>query len=148
MNPVFTKNCSMGDYENLLESPDFKKYHEKLYNFHDEVCEKSEMWRFWQSFLSMMENLLSILYATRTGNWKLYVESINMLLPWTFAFDRHNCACYLMFHYIEMINLEENHPSIYQEFMKGNFSVQVSDNNPFRKLESDKVIETTINRDT
>ena len=32
--------------------------------------------------------------------------------------------------------------------MKGNFSVQVSDNNPFGKLEADKVTETTINRDT
>ena len=125
----------MGDYENLLESPDFKKYYEKLYDFQDEVCEKSEMRRFCQSFLSMMGNLLSFLYAARTGNWKLYVESINMLLPWTFAFDRHNCARYLMYHYTEMINLEENHPSIYQEFMEGNFSVQGSDNNPFRKLE-------------
>ena len=47
-----------------------------------------------------------------------------------------------------MINLKENHPAIYNEFMRGNFSVQVSDNNPFRKLEADKVIETTIDRDT
>ena len=47
-----------------------------------------------------------------------------------------------------MINLEENHPSIYQKFMKGNFSVQVFDNNPFRKFEADKVIETTISKET
>ena len=133
----------MDDQENLLESPDFKKYHEKLYDFQDELCEESAMWRFWQSFLSMMENLLSILYATRTGNWQLNVD-----LPWTFAYGRHNYAHYLMFHYMGMINLEENHPSIYQEFMKGNFQVQISDNNPFGKLEADKVIETTINRDT
>ena len=32
--------------------------------------------------------------------------------------------------------------------MKGNFSVQVSDDNSFGKLEVDKVIEITINRDT
>ena len=87
----------MSDYENLLESPDFKKYHEKLYGFRNELCEESEMWRFWQSFLSMMGNLLSILYGTRTGNWQLYIESINMLLPWTFAYDRHNYARYLTF---------------------------------------------------
>ena len=47
-----------------------------------------------------------------------------------------------------MINLEENHPSIYQELMKGNFSVQVSDDHPLGKLKPDKVIETTINRNT
>ena len=55
----------MSDYENLLESPDFKKYHEKLYGFQNELCEESEMWRFWQSFLSMIENLLGILYAKK-----------------------------------------------------------------------------------
>ena len=71
-----------------------------------------------------------------------------MLLFWTFAYDRRNYAHYLTFHCIEMINLEENHPTIYNESMKGNFSVQVSDNNPYRKLEADKVIETAINRDT
>ena len=32
--------------------------------------------------------------------------------------------------------------------MKGNFSVQMSDNNTFGRLEADKVIETTINKDT
>ena len=96
----------------------------------------------------MIENLLSILYATATGNWQLYFESINIFLPWTFAYDIHNYARYLTFHYIEMINLEENHPSLYQKFMKGNFSVQVFDNNPFGKFEADKVIETIINRET
>ena len=111
----------MGNYENLLESPDFKKYLKKLYDFQDELCEESEMWRFWQNFLSMMENLLSILNATRTENWQLYVGPINIFLPWTFMYDRHNCAHYRTFHYIEMINLEENHPSTYQVFMKGNF---------------------------
>ena len=47
-----------------------------------------------------------------------------------------------------MVNLEENHRYIYDDFMKGNFSVQMSDNNTFGRLEADKVIETTINKDT
>ena len=96
----------------------------------------------------MMENLLSILYVTTTGHWQLYVESINMLLPWTFAYDRHNYARYLTFHFIEIIHLKERHPSIYQKFMKGNFLVQVSYDNPFGKLEAAEVIDTTFNRDT
>ena len=47
-----------------------------------------------------------------------------------------------------MINLEEFHQSKYQELMNGNFSFQVSDNSRFGKFEADKVIETSINRDT
>ena len=49
---------------------------------------------------------------------------------------------------MEMTNLEEQHKVIYDEFMKGNFSIQLSDTNPFGKQEADKVIETTINKDT
>ena len=48
-----------------------------------------------------------------------------------------------------MVNLEENHRCIYyDDFMKGNLSVQMSDNNTFSRLEAYKVIETTINKDT
>ena len=47
-----------------------------------------------------------------------------------------------------MVNLEENHRCTYDDFMKGNFSVQMSDNKTFGRFESDKVIETTINKYT
>ena len=47
-----------------------------------------------------------------------------------------------------MIVLEEDFPEVYREFMEGKFAVQLSDFNPFGKIEPDKVIEMTINRDT
>ena len=96
----------------------------------------------------MVGNILSILYATRTGDWILYIESIRRFLPWAFAYDRQTYARYLTLHLMEMVNLEENHRCIYDDFMKSNFSVQMSDNNTFGRLEADKVIETTINKDT
>ena len=96
----------------------------------------------------MVGNILSILYATRTGDWILYIESIRSFLPWAFAYDRQNFARYLTLHLMEMVNLEENHRCIYDDFMKSNFSVQMSDYNTFGRLEADKVIETTINKDT
>ena len=40
------------------------------------------------------------------------------------------------------------HPELYQEFKKGNFSIQLSDTNPFGRRESDKVMETTANKNT
>ena len=46
-----------------------------------------------------------------------------------------------------MLNNEKNHPMIYQEFLAGNFSVQLS-KNTFGRVEADKIIETTINKDT
>ena len=74
----------MGDCENLPESPELNKYHEKLYDFLDELCEESETWRFWQSVSSMIETLLSIMYAIL---FCTQFESINMLLS---MIDRHN----------------------------------------------------------
>ena len=120
-----------------------------MYDYQEAECQRSEMWRFWNSFLSMVDNILSILYATRTGDWWiLYIESIRRFLPWAFTCDRQYYARYLTLHLMEMVNLEENHRCIYDDFMKGNFSVQISDNNTFGRLEADEVIETTINKDT
>ena len=47
-----------------------------------------------------------------------------------------------------MINLDTSHPNIHEDFLNGNFAVQQSLTNIFRKLEPDKVIETIINKDT
>ena len=47
-----------------------------------------------------------------------------------------------------MVNSEEDHRCIYDDFMNGNFSVQMPDNNIFGRLEADRVIKTTISKDT
>ena len=47
-----------------------------------------------------------------------------------------------------MLNLETSHPSVYNAFIAGQFSVQLSNDNPFGRNESDKTIENTINKDT
>ena len=146
MTPAFLDQCNSDEFETLINSPDFQKYRDQLYDYQEAECQRSEMWRFWYSFLSMVDNILSILYATRTGDWILYIESIRRFLPWAYAYDRQNYACYLTLHLMEMVNLEENHRCIYDDFMKGNFSVQMSDKTC--RLEADKVIETTINKDT
>ena len=48
----------------------------------------------------------------------------------------------------ELINLPTNHPFIHEQFMSWNFSVQLSIVNPFGRIEADKVIEITINKDS
>ena len=51
-------------------------------------------------------------------------------------------------HYQDLCNLEKDFPTIHEEFIKEYFSVQLSQTNPFGRMEADKVIETTINKDT
>ena len=94
----------------------------------------------------MMANLLNVLYATRTGKWRLYLESLRNILPYVFAYDHLNYAKYMTALLGEMLNLEQSHPNIYREFVAGNFCVQLSPHS-FSRVGADKVIETTISRD-
>ena len=48
----------------------------------------------------------------------------------------------------EIISLETNNPDVYQQFMEGNFTAQLSKHSTFGCMEPDKVIEMTINKDT
>ena len=76
MTPAFLDQCNSNEFETLINSPDFQKYRDQLYDYQEAECQHSEMWRFWNRFLSMVDNILSILYGASTGDWILYIESI------------------------------------------------------------------------
>ena len=70
------------------------------------------------------------------------------MLPWALAYDRYNYARYLTLYFVNMLNLESLHAEISGEFLNSNFAVQQSITNTFGKPKPEKVIETTINKDT
>ena len=76
------------------------------------------------------------------------MESLRTTLPWFFAYDRTNYSRYILAHYTCLLTLENTHPDINNDFQKGNFSLQISEKNTFGRMEADKMIETTKNRDT
>eukprot|EP00794_Sanderia_malayensis_P000755 gene755-41_t len=92
---------------------------EKL-NEYEEHLEKNNgsgpMSGFWQLFLNMMYILFAFIRSIRMGNWKLHLESTQLMLPWMFAYDRPNYARYLNFYWSEMKALSESHPAIHTEF--------------------------------
>lgn len=69
-------------------------------------------------------------------------------LPLFFAYGRSSYRRYAAVHYYKILALETNFPKILEEFENWEFSVRMSTCNPFGKMETDKVIETTINRNT
>ena len=75
----------------------------------------------------------------RTSDWDLLLA---------YAYDNYNYARYLTPWLSEMLTLETSHPEVYQQFKKGNFSVQLSETNPFGRCEPDRVIETTAHKGT
>ena len=86
----------------------------------------------------MVELLLNTLYATHTDDWDLLLECVRDITRYAFAYDNYNYARYLTPWLSDMINLETSHPDVYHEFKRGNFSVQLSETNPFGRCESDR----------
>ena len=78
----------------------------------------------------------------------LLLECVRDIARYAFAYDNYNYARYLTPWLSEILTLETSHPEVYREFKKRNLSVQLSETNPFGRCEPDRVIETTINKDT
>ena len=78
------------DFNELLESKELQEFCTSLITYKDNLAERSTLAKFWISFLEMIEVLLNLIYATRSGNWDLYIETIRSTLPWFFAYDRQN----------------------------------------------------------
>ena len=129
------------------DSDSFRNFVMLFIDFKEKLKGDSDLAKFWLIYLDMVELLLNTIFSLRSGSWHLYVECMRDIVPWTFAYDRFNYSRYLTAHLGEMLALEENHPFVYNEFCKGNFTIQMSDTKRFARMEADKVIETTINKD-
>lgn len=60
----------------------------------------------------------------RDSDFRLYKESLSSLIPYFFALDHINYACWLPIHLRDMLALQTTHQEIYQEFEKGNFAIR------------------------
>ena len=96
----------------------------------------------------MVELLLNTIFSIRSCDWELLLECIRCILPYAFAYDNLNYARYLTGMLGDMLQLLHDFPEVRREFMKGNFAVQLTENGIFSRIETDKVIEMTLNKDS
>ena len=96
----------------------------------------------------MTEILLNTIDAVRSGSWDLLLECIREMLPYCFAYDHINYARYLTYFLGDMLQLNKSFPEIYEQVIVGNFAAQLSSDKLFSRIETDKVIEMTLNKDT
>ena len=120
-----------------LSSKDFHSYCTQLIWFKERLAKSSDLAKFWLNLLEIIEILFNLIYATRLGNQDLYVESLRKTLPWFFVYDRQNYRRFLTIRFQELLSLESCHPNVYEEFQKGIFSVLLSDNITFGRMEND-----------
>ena len=136
------------EFQKVLKSNEFGKWEGQFSEYVLNIMQKgTDLARFWLSYLDLCELMLNLIYATRTGSWEIYLSCVEGVIPWTFAYDRHNYARYLIPFLNDMRSLPVTMPEVYSAFTEGQFSVQMSRNNPFGRNEADKTIENTNNRD-
>ena len=95
------------------------------------------MFKFWNLILQLELLLFEFVKSIRSGNLQLYINTLMKIAPWMFALDHHNYARWLPVHINEMSQLQQNHPDVYEEFLKGIFSVQKS-NRKFSRIAADQ----------
>ena len=90
-------NICQEEIEQVLES-ELTQQWENCFQEHvaDIRRNGSDLAKFWITYLQLCELLLDLIYATRMGNWELYLSCIEAVIPWTFAYDRQNYARYLI----------------------------------------------------
>ena len=98
--------------------------------------------------LDVIMLLLRLIRTSGGGNWQPHLFAIGEIFPWYFAYDRLNYAWYLPAYYAQMINLQTDHPHVYQHFSNGGFSVQLADDNPFGRIPIDQTTEVTVDKYT
>ena len=79
--------------------------------------------KFWLLILQMQ---LAVLVYVRTirEDFQLYVDALTKIVPWVFALDHTHYARWNPVHLRDMVSLKEVHPTVFAEFMKGNFVVK------------------------
>ena len=113
--------------------------------FCSKSAESSELCRYLITIKNSIRFLQDLVCADRDGNWEKHLLSVQKLLPIFAECDSINYLRYASFYLEKMRKLEEEHPEIHAEFLKGNFVVK-SNAGSFNAVAPDMKLEQTIQR--
>ena len=100
--------------------------------------EKSPFFQFWLIVLKMELVLFTFLRSIRTGNFQLYLHSLEKMIPWFFALDHFHYVRWLSVHVSEMKMLQITNPDVYQAFNEFGCCVVSRTKKPFSSMELDQ----------
>ncbi len=119
--------------------------HDAFTKFKEDMAEKSETFKFWAQFVSMVGLLKNLVRSVKEGNWLLHLCTIKSILPLFAVFNRTNYLRWCSLYLEDMQNLEKSAPDVYRHFMRGNFAVKRT-LGKFKAVPADQCLEQTINR--
>ena len=92
------------------------------------------MFKFWNLILQLELLLFEFVKSIRSGNLQFFINTLMKIAPWMFALDHHN---YARSHINEISQLQQNHPGVYEEFLKGRLPGKKS-NRKFSRIAADQ----------
>lgn len=106
--------------------------------------ENNKTLRFWRQYIRFIETLLLFIRAEREGIWDLHVAAFQRMLPLMVLYDHVNYTRWGTVYLIDMLQLKDKAPSVYEEFKAGNFVVKETEGK-FNQVSTDLALEH-INR--
>ena len=96
----------------------------------EEWCEDcsthSPQFKFWHITLQLELLYLLFVRSLRESNFVLYIHILHKLVPWFFTLDHTNYARWIPVHLHDLGALQKQRPEVYQELVKGAFTVRKS----------------------
>ena len=105
-----------------------------------EALKDSRTSKLWIQYSDMIYILRKFIFAERTGNWKLHLQSLGEMLPFLAAAGHNLYAKSLSIYLENMNNLSVTHPDVYKHFEEGKHVIRRSDKE-WGGLSTDLVIE-------
>ena len=95
---------------------------------------------YWFTVIDLYLLLFAFVKSLREANFDLFVRCLENILPWTFTLHHVHYARWLSVFLHDLYCLPADHPSLFQEFLKGNFTVKKS-NRVFSNMGFDQAHE-------
>ena len=74
--------------------------------------------------MQMIETLLLFLRSERTFDWDLHLATFKDMLSWMMIYDHTNYSRWGVVYLLDMLQLPESCPDVWNEFKAGNFVVK------------------------
>ena len=104
-----------------------------------EENEKNPTFVFWIQYMQMIETLLLFLRSERTGDWDLHLATFKDM-SWVMIHDHTNYSRWRVVYLLDMLQLPESCPDVWNEFKAGNLVVKENQGS-FNQISPDLALE-------
>lgn len=102
--------------------------------------------KYWVMYVEMVSILKRFIRAERAGDWLQHLEEAGNMLPYIVAAKHTKYMSSLPLYLDDMRALPQQHPSVYENFLKGRFTVHRT-GGTFNGTWTDMALEQTYNRE-